>query len=48
MSNPSKLLPFKPMSMTTAQLAAVSFLPGTPGILMSSTPTNCTAGLSGV
>jgi integrase len=26
MSNPSRLLPFQPMSMTTAQLAAVSFL----------------------
>ncbi len=26
MSNPSQLLPFQPMSMTTAQLAAVSFL----------------------
>ena len=26
MSNPTRLLPFQPMSMTTAQLAAVSFL----------------------
>ncbi len=39
MSNPSRLLPVQPMSMTTAQLAAVSFLaryaghtrPGTAG-----------------
>lgn len=26
MSNPTRLLPYRPMSMTTAQLAAVSFL----------------------
>jgi integrase/recombinase XerD len=26
MSNPRRILPFQPMSMTTAQLAAVSFL----------------------
>ncbi len=26
MSNPTRLLPFQPMSMTTPQLAAVSFL----------------------
>ena len=47
MSNPTRLLPFQPMSMTTAQLAAVSFLARYAGTLMSSTPTNFADGSNG-
>ena len=45
MSTP-RLMPFQPLSMTIAQLAAVSYLamPGTP---TTCTPTSCDAGSTG-
>jgi hypothetical protein len=47
MSSESRLLPFQPATMTTAQLAAVSFLARYAGHTTSPTPTSCADGSTG-